>query len=226
MDYEQNLNELNFKPEDYYALSRPEMLKYIPKDSKRILDVGCGQGVFGKLLREKFGSEVWGIEMDNTSATIAKDNLDNVLAGDVMQIIESMDNKFDCIVFNDILEHLADPYILLQKVKKLLLPNGVVVCSLPNVRYIGNLKRLLIDKQWRYEDAGILDKTHLRFFTMNSIIDTFEALDYELIKIEGINPVKSALFSLLNILSLGSLSDTRYIQFACVAKPKLNMRKT
>ncbi len=221
MDYNQNLNELNSKPEDYYALSRPEMLKYIPKDSKRILDVGCGQGLFGKLLKEKFGSEVWGIEMDTDSAEISKTKLDKVMTGDVMHIVETLEPYlFDCIVFNDVLEHLSDPYILLQKVKKLLKPDGVVVCSLPNVRYIGNLKRLMIDKQWRYEDAGILDKTHLRFFTKKSIIDTFEALDYELIKIEGINPIKSALFPVLNALSFGSLSDTRYIQFACVTKAK------
>jgi len=219
MNINQNLNEMNVKPKDYYSLGRPEMLKYIPTNAKMILDVGCGQGFFGKLLKEKTNAIVWGIELDQVSAGIAQENIDKVFVGDVSQIIENLDsNFFDCIVFNDILEHLADPYSLLQNVKKLLTKEGDIVCSLPNVRYIGNLKRLLIDKQWRYEDAGILDKTHLRFFTEKSIIGTFEALDYQIIKIEGINPIKSKIFPFLNLLSFGNLSDTKYPQFACVAK--------
>jgi len=220
MEFEQNLNDFNLKPEDYFSQSRAEMLKYINKNPKNILDVGCGKGYFGKLIKEKTKATVWGIEMDDTAGKTAKEFLDNVFIGDVFKVIDTLPQKFfDCIIFNDILEHLEDPYSLLIKVKSNLTEKGTLVCSLPNVRYIGNLKRLLIDKQWKYEDAGILDKTHLRFFTKRSIIDTFKELDYEFIKIEGINPARTKLFHVFNLLSLGNLSDTRFLQFACVVRP-------
>ncbi|MCX6778936.1 MAG: class I SAM-dependent methyltransferase, partial [Candidatus Magasanikbacteria bacterium] len=190
-------------------------------DAKKILDVGCGMGLFGEQLKKKLNAEVWGMELDNKSGLVAKEKINRVLIGDVFQLINDLPNTyFDCIVFNDILEHLADPFSLLSRIKEKLSTNGVIVCSIPNVRYFINLKNLLVQKQWKYEDAGILDKTHLRFFTQKSIVDMFESLDYKIIKMEGINPINSWKFTLLNILSLRYLSDTEYLQFACVAKPK------
>ena len=73
---------------------------------------------------------------------------------------------------------------------------------------------------WKYEDAGILDKTHLRFFTKNSITDMFNDLNFTIIKMHGINEIKTWKFNLINVLLFGYLSDTRYLQFACVVKPK------
>jgi 2-polyprenyl-3-methyl-5-hydroxy-6-metoxy-1,4-benzoquinol methylase len=221
MDYNNNITDFKMKPDDYYTLARPEMLEFIPKSVKKALDIGCGMGYFGKSIKDKTGAEVWGVELDEESAKVAKGNIDNVLVGDVNQIIENLQEKsFDCIIFNDVLEHLVDPYSVLLNIKRLLSDNAVVVSSIPNVRYIGNLKRLLINKQWKYEDAGILDKTHLRFFTKLSIVDMFENLGYELLQIEGINPVQSWKFSLLNIFTYGILSDTRFLQYASIAKLK------
>lgn len=96
----------------------------------------------------------------------------------------------------------------------------MVVCSIPNIRYIVPLKGLLLHKQWKYEADGVLDKTHLRFFTKKSIIDMFTSLDYEIITIEGINKNTSKKLAWLNFITFGYFSDTRYIRFACVAKPK------
>ena len=222
MPYSQNLNDLSIKPDDcYYRQVRYEMIDFIPKATNKILDVGCGEGLFGNRLKQKLNSEVWGIELDNNAATAANEKIDKVLVGDVFHLIYDLPNMyFDCIVFNDILEHLTDPFTLLLKIKNKLTTNGVIVCSIPNVRFFYTLKDLLVKKQWKYEDAGILDKTHLRFFTQKSIIDMFNSLDYKIIKIEGINAIKSWEYTLLNILFLGYLSDTKYLQFACVVKPK------
>jgi len=221
MSYNQNLHDLLEKPDGYYTQTRPEMLEYIPSDCKKILDVGCGSGVFGQQLKQKSHVEVWGIELDHDIAGIAKEKIDKVLVGDVFDMIDKLpDAFFDCIVFNDVLEHLVDPFTVLSNIKSKLTKNGIIVCSIPNVRFFFTLKDLLIKKQWKYEDAGILDKTHLRFFTQKSIADTLDSLEYDIIKIDGINAIKSWKFTLLNILFFGQLLDTKYLQFACVAKPK------
>jgi SAM-dependent methyltransferase len=167
-------------------------------------------------------AEVWGIEIDKQAGSIAQTRIDKVLIGDLSVIIEELpDGYFDCIVFNDVLEHLVDPFNILLNIKKKLSSDGLIVSSIPNVRYFYNLRDLLIKKQWRYEDAGILDKTHLRFFTFRSMLDMYKSLGYDVKIIEGINPITLWKFNLLNCFSFGYLADTRYSQFACVAKPTI-----
>ncbi len=212
---------LDIDPEGYYTHFRYEMLGYIPENSGKILDVGCGSGIFSRELKQKFNAEVWGVEMDSNAAALAEKLIDKVIVGDAsLSVSKTPDSYFDCIIFNDILEHLADPYSLLEKIKNKLNKNGVIVCSIPNVRFFITLFELLVKKQWKYTDQGILDRTHLRFFTKKSIIETFESLGYEIIKIKGINGLNPWKFAIFNILSLGYLADSRYLQFACVAKPK------
>lgn len=211
---------LSAKSKDYYSQARLEILDFIPQNAKSILDIGCGEAVFSAKIKQKFGAKVWGIEFDVNAADIAKKKIDKVLIGDVSALISELpDNYFDCIVFNDVLEHLIDPFRVLIEIKNKIKIGGVVVCSIPNVRYFFVLKDLLFKKRWRYEDSGVLDKTHLRFFTKNSIVDMFNALEYKILKIEGINKSTSKKLALFNILTFGYFSDTRYSQFVCVAKP-------
>jgi 2-polyprenyl-3-methyl-5-hydroxy-6-metoxy-1,4-benzoquinol methylase len=211
----------NAKPAGYHSNEREEMLRFIPNDVRFVLEVGCGGGIFGSVVKRASGAEVWGIEIDNEAASAAKAKLDKVIIGDVRVIISNMpDRKFDCIVFNDVLEHLVDPFTILIAVKSKLTSKGVVVCSIPNIRYFPVLRRLVVNKQWKYEDWGVLDRTHLRFFTKKSIIDAFNELNYEILQLEGINGINSWKFNLLNMLLLGNISDTRYMQFACVVLPK------
>jgi len=142
MNYNRNLQNLSIKPNGYYNQRRSEMLKYIPQNAKRILDVGCGEGFFGQLIKQKLSAEVWGLELDNKSGSIAQTKIDKVYIGDVNQLLDELpDQYFDCIIFNDILEHLADPYSILLKIKNKISKEGMVVCSLPNVRYFFYIKR-------------------------------------------------------------------------------------
>ncbi len=220
--HSEKIFDLSAKPDDYYLRKRPEMLGYIPKTARKILDAGCGAGLFGSYLKQELNAEVWGIEIDEKAASVARNKIDKLLAGDIYNLLgELPDTYFDCIVFNDLLEHLADPFTVLNKIKAKLTKDGVIVCSIPNVRYFRILKDLLIKKQWKYQDSGILDKSHLRFFTQRSIVDMFKALGYEILRIEGIGPAINNSFELrfLNIITLGSLSDARYPKFACVVKP-------
>ena len=102
------------KPSGYYDNVRKEMLKYLPENSKKILDVGCGNGAFASLLKQKNQAEVWGIELMEKEAIIAKEIVDKLFIGNCEKYINDLpDNYFDAIYFNDVLEHLADPYSVL-----------------------------------------------------------------------------------------------------------------
>ena len=221
MAYDSHIEDMQIKAAGYYTASRPEMMKYIPREARRILDAGCGEGLFGRQLKGAGAAEVWGIELDRVAAERAALHLDRVLTGDVARLLSQLpDGYFDCIVFNDVLEHMADPYHVLQAVKEKLQPDGVIVSCIPNVRYILNLRDLLAKKEWRYADGGILDKTHLRFFTEKSLIETFNTLGYDILKMEGLRPLRAWKFTLLNAVFCGQLSDTQYLQFASVIRPR------
>ena len=204
----------------YYTNKRIEMKKYIPATSRVILDVGCGEGAFAMSLRRE-GLTIWGIEPQVAPAKEAEQVLDKVLQGNVEERIKDLpDRHFDCIIFNDVLEHMLEPGQVLESMKEKLTDNGSIVCSIPNVRHWKNLRKLLFKKDWKYEDSGILDRTHFRFFTQKSLQRMFTELGFEIITLEGINPTKSLRFHLFNLLFLFTASDTRYLQFASVLKVK------
>ena len=210
------------KPDGYYAFARSEMVKYVPATARTILDVGCGEGLFARTLKQMVaGREVWGIELSPAAATIAQRHIDRVLIGDANSVLPSLpEAHFNCVVFNDVLEHMVDPETLLRSVERYLSRDGVVVCSIPNVRYFPVLLKLVLLKEWRYEESGVLDRTHLRFFTIRSIKRMFEDLDLNVLTIEGINRINSWKAVLASVLSLGLLSDCRNLQYACVVKPR------
>ncbi|GAB4369313.1 MAG: hypothetical protein Kow00121_09120 [Elainellaceae cyanobacterium] len=211
----------------YFQSERHEMLNYVPRDAKKILDVGCAGGSFGQLLKQERFVEVWGIEPNETAAIAATPRLDKVICDVFSDTLALPEAYFDCIIFNDVLEHLVDPYSALEYCHKLLTNRGVIVASIPNVRYFDNTWNLLILKKWEYTNWGILDKTHLRFFTCRSIEQTFSELEYSIERLEGINPLEKfhphhlKRFKVLNWLFPQQVGDMRYLQFAVVARPKL-----
>ena len=209
------------KPSGYYDSIRYEMLNYLPKTAKKILEVGCGNGCFAEVVKKSNNAEVWGIELMEAEAEIASKVLDKVLSGECEKHIDDLpDNYFDAIYFNDVLEHLVDPYTVLKKLKSKLSPNGIVISSIPNVRYHNTFLRLLIKKDWKYEDYGVMDFTHLRFFTEKSIIRMYVDAGYSIKISEGINKSKSIKPYLYNIPFLFTQLDIRYPQYATVATVK------
>lgn len=207
---------------EYFANARPEMLPFVPDECKKILECGCGDGAFGELVKQQRDCDYYGIELFPEAAKIAETRLDKVFTGDLGEILDSFsDESYDCAIFNDVLEHLANPFEILERLRPKVKPGGYVVSSIPNVRYIGNLRRLLLQKDWEYRhEGGILDFTHLRFFTQKSIARMYELSGYDIVKNEGINPIGGIIMKLLELLSLGNLSDTKFIQFATVARKK------
>ncbi len=206
------------KPDGYFNNPRNEMLSFLPIDTKKILDVGCGNGTFAKAIKEINNAEIWGIELMEDEAIEAKTILDKTFVGPCEDYIDDLpEGYFDAIYFNDVLEHLVDPYTVLQKIKSKLSPQGVVISSIPNIRYHSALTKLLFNKDFEYTDHGVMDKTHLRFFTKKSIYNMYTNLGYDVKKHVGINPTKSIKPFLYNIPLLFTATDIKYLQFATVA---------
>lgn len=199
------------------------MLQFLPQNAKTVLDVGCANGDFGFSVKKVSQAEVWGIEAKSTAASEAQSKLDRFFSGTIEELLTQLpDTYFDAIYFNDVLEHLVEPEDMLKKLTPKLKPNGVFISSIPNVRYFRNLFNLLVKKDWEYEDWGILDRTHLRFFTQKSILNMFQRLNFEVLDFKGINPTSSHRPYIYHILTLGLFGlDTRFLQFASVVRPKL-----
>lgn len=208
------------KGEGYFSNTRQEMLSFIPVDAHLILDIGCGDGSFGALLKRTRDVEVTGVEAFPDAAERAREVLDQVFGCNVeVDDLELPQGYFDCIIYNDVLEHLRDPWITVSRLSCFLRPGGYVVSSIPNVRYFDVFKDLLVSKEWVYQDEGVLDRTHLRFFTEKSIPRMFDETGYEVLQLQGIHgrrfPWK---FALLNLISGGRFDDVAYQRFACVAR--------
>jgi 2-polyprenyl-3-methyl-5-hydroxy-6-metoxy-1,4-benzoquinol methylase len=173
----------------YFDIMRPEMAQFLPSEYSKILEIGCNIGNFHQLCSKP--CEYWGIEPFEKSAEIAKTKLDKVLVGFYNEVENEIpDNYFDLIIANDVIEHIEQPWDFLQSIKKKMTEDAKIILSIPNVRYYENLEELLIRKDWEYKDYGILDITHLRFFTEKSIIRLLNENGFEIEKIQGINPIK------------------------------------
>jgi glycosyltransferase involved in cell wall biosynthesis/tetratricopeptide (TPR) repeat protein len=177
---------MNKKSSSYYQNVRNDLMPLIPMDAKYILEVGCAAGMTGGELKKRNGAFVAGLELNKEAASLAKKVLDDVVEGDIEKIdLPYSDHTFDCILFADVLEHLVDPISALLKVKRLLKKEGTIVASIPNVQFHGVIHKL-IEGNWTYEKEGILDETHLRFFTYKEIIKLFSQTGYSIQKVEEV----------------------------------------
>jgi SAM-dependent methyltransferase len=208
----------------YFVDERREILAFLPTTFRTLLDVGCAAAAFGALVKSQLGAEVWGVEPVPAIAAIAKKKIDRVINSTFSVEADIPDRYFDVVTFNDCLEHFPDPFPPLELAKRKLKPQGTLVCSVPNVRYIENLWHLLVDMDWKYEDWGIRDKTHLRFFSRKSILRTLDEAGYDVVSIEGITPSekyrKSRKLFILRQLFRKWMEDTPYQQFVVVSKPR------
>lgn len=206
----------------YGGSERRDVLPFVPDPCVRLLDIGCGTGSFGAMLKRERGVEVWGVEPDPERARIASSRLDRVIPAFFTPEIDLPPGGFDVITFNDSLEHFPDPDPPLTLCKRFLASAGVVVCSLPNFRFVHNLEHVLLHGDFRYEDDGIRDRTHLRFFTRKSMRNLFESHGFEILQQQGIHADwwgegelwRRLLFRLLPRIT----DDMRYVQFVNVLR--------
>lgn len=209
---------------EYYSLLRPEIMAMIPEGCNTVLDVGCGAGTLGKHLKEKGAAEVCGIELSHTVASEAMWVLDRVVEGDVERIeFPFSPEYFDCIICADVLEHLVDPWAIIQKLYILLKPGGCIVASIPNAGF-HRVVRGLIRGNWHYTDSGVLDKSHLRFFTWRSMEALFHDSGFTIEKVH--RKVDSGLnMKLLNFVLCNKIKEALVIQYIVRARKMKNQAR-
>lgn len=153
----------------YYAGINNHLFNQVPANAKKIFEIGCGFGNFGELYkRHNPEACYYAMEINPDAAKVAATKLDHVFCGSI-ESSALVDDQFDCIIFGDVLEHLYNPLEALSKVRSMLKPGGCVLCSVPNVQHHTIIASLLAG-DFQYQDMGLMDRTHIRFFTYASFI--------------------------------------------------------
>ena len=153
------------KPRAYFSSARTEIHSLLPETATRVLEIGCGSGATMKWLRgERTVKHAVGIEIAPEAGQEAASVFDMVLSGNV-ETMELPTGDFDLIIALDVLEHLVDPWSLVKRLHAILGPDGAIIVSVPNVSHYFVSLPLILRGQWNYNGEGLLDRTHLRFFT-------------------------------------------------------------
>ncbi len=154
----------------------PDLLKLMPHDAKRVVEIGCSSGALAREYKNNNPDCFYiGVEIDEEYAGLAKRYCDEVYTGNIETIDNETWNKLaaaDCFVFGDTLEHLQDPWKVLKRIRSCIPLTGSIVCCVPNAQHWSLQVRLNIG-HFRYEESGLLDKTHLRWFTRQTLIELF-----------------------------------------------------
>jgi 2-polyprenyl-3-methyl-5-hydroxy-6-metoxy-1,4-benzoquinol methylase len=173
----------------YYRRVRTDITKHVVSGKHRVLDVGCAEGVLGECLKQLVcASEVVGIEIDALAAEEAASKIDRVLCANlnltgVSEVLNDFDKEsFDYIICGDVLEHLIDPWVILADLACFIKKGGRLVVSLPNVQHWSVWVPLMLTGCWEYREAGIMDRTHLRFFTRSTSKELITRANFRVIE--------------------------------------------
>jgi len=197
------------KVPEYYQSARKEILPLLPGSSKRVLELGCGEGATLEWLKHiQYCEEVWGIELTNAAAQVAKHRADQIIVADIEKDSVCLPNNyFDLILCLDVFEHLEDPWRVINMLVTWLRPQGTLLASIPNIRYWNVCLDLALRGKFDYVDSGILDRTHLRFFTRDSSISLFKSADLDQVNVL-LHPHKiGGKSAILNRLTFGYFRD-------------------
>jgi 2-polyprenyl-3-methyl-5-hydroxy-6-metoxy-1,4-benzoquinol methylase len=203
------------KCDEYYFEPRPDVQALVEARGKRILDVGCAAGELGAALKRAGASLVVGIEASTEAATTARDKLDQVIVGNAESPNWPLDHaSFDYVILADILEHLVDPWAALASSTRYLQADGRVVASIPNARFYAVIARLIFNR-WGYRESGILDRTHLRFFTWPTIQQMFADAG---LRIERVRPVYRLFEDQSRVGRVGALASRWFCRLVAPVK--------
>jgi 2-polyprenyl-3-methyl-5-hydroxy-6-metoxy-1,4-benzoquinol methylase len=204
----------------YYSRIRHDIAEFIDQGNHKILEIGCGTGETLKYLKkQKKCNYAVGIDIHKPSIQQAKKYLDQAIHANIETLNLNLKKKsFDYIILADVLEHLVNPEKTIAKLKPYLTKNGCFIISVPNIRNIQILKNLIFKDEWQYQDKGILDRTHLRFFTKKSILQLLESQKLKITKIKTLSPELNKFQKLLNFLLFNQLKPFYTIQYLMKVK--------
>ena len=162
----------------------PDLLALIPVESKSLIEIGCSSGALAREFKKiSTGCHYFGVEIDPQYTELAKRHCDVAMTLDIehadRDFWQSHNNR-DCWIFGDTLEHLKNPWKVLENIRQIIPPTGSVVACIPNAQHWSIQARLSIG-DFRYQDTGLLDRTHLRWFTRQTIIEMFSEAGFQLV---------------------------------------------
>lgn len=180
------------KDDRYFEGAREDFVNELPENlDARILEIGCGNGNTGALAlsMNKCGSYI-GVELHEAAALNAKEKISQVIIGDIEKVELSFeDNYFDVLILSEVLEHLVDPWNVLRKLHRYMKPGALILASSPNVSHY-RIILMLLRGEWNLTDDGVMDRTHLRWFTPDSFAEMFESTGYSVLKLEPLSPFR------------------------------------
>ncbi|MEI7605831.1 MAG: methyltransferase domain-containing protein [Rhodospirillaceae bacterium] len=202
------------QPLAYHAATRREVAALLPAFSERVLEIGCGTGATLGFLKQE-GRCAWTGGVELSPAAAAEATLDRSWCGNIETLdLELPPESLDAVLCLDVLEHLADPWAVVSRLAGLLKPGGVLVASIPNVRHYKVALGLLLDGRWDYQDNGILDRTHLRFFVRSTAIELLSRGGLRVEECQPLLPLKKGKLKWwLHRLSGGRLTDLFATQY-------------
>ncbi|MBT2320817.1 class I SAM-dependent methyltransferase [Variovorax paradoxus] len=209
------LQDYDGKSASYFSTARVEIEPLLPAFSARVLELGCGSGQTMRWLRETGrAGQGWGVELFEQPATRARTHFEDVLVGDAESLVErAFDGKqFDLILCLDVLEHMIDPWRCIETLQHRLAPEGKLVISVPNVRCLRVLAPLVLRGEWSYGEEGILDRTHLRFFTRESAQALASGTELR-VELCLAHRTADSKLAMLNRWTLGRLDDLTAVQY-------------
>ena len=212
---------------DYYHWVRQEIKPLLPKNPSRILEVGAGAGHTLKWIKELYPkTETTAVEINSALLQELRQNVDVPIIGPIDEALPQL-KSYDLILFLDVLEHLSDPTATLRNLSKHLEANGQVIVSVPNIAHLSVSVPLLLQRRFDYQDAGILDRTHLKFFVEGTAIKLLNDANFIVTAglVSGIQGPKSKLLDLVSFGGLRHHLAKQYIMLGQLTDGKISQER-
>lgn len=206
------------KTECYFSNARIDLLNLIPKEKKMgsLLEIGAGSGdtlLYAK--NNRFADKIYGVELCEIENSNQDSNeFEKFIIGNIEEIeLDFDEDSFDAVICGDVLEHLINPYETVSKLKKYMKKDAIFIASIPNIRYWRVLKEIIFEGDFKYVEAGILDKTHLRFFCKKNMKKLFLDNGFDIINVVSnvyLNGGKTEIFNKITLKKIEEFLATQY----------------
>lgn len=216
---ERSRDRCNRNEPGHRGAARVDLLNMLPQQGGlKLLEIGAGDGA---TLREakRRGLADYAVALDLVAPSPGEPVIDHFQVGDAERIgIDLPVDYFDIVIAGDVLEHLVDPWRMVSRLVELLKPDGLFVASIPNFRNHRALAPILLQGDFRYESAGLLDRTHLRFFCRSNVVDLFRRAGLEIEAVEENMGAYGLRHRLLDAITFGVFHDFFVFQFLVRAR--------